>query len=189
MRVDPIRKRQDVRAILKLLQGSPRDTAIFSLGIHTNLRASDIVKIRVGQVRALSPGDELVLVECKTQKWRVINLHRAACKAIQNLIKFRESKTGLSLQDDDFLFVGQRGPMTVSTISRLVKKWCGYINLPGNYGAHSMRKTWGYHQRVLLNTSIPELMVMFNHSSQRQTLDYLGIQSDEVKKAYMNLKY
>ena len=29
--------------------------------------------------------------------------------------------------------------------------------------------------------------VMFNHSTQRQTLDYLCIQADEIKDAYMKL--
>jgi len=29
-------------------------------------------------------------------------------------------------------------------------------------------------------------MVMFNHSSQKQTLDYLCIQPQEIKDVYMN---
>jgi hypothetical protein len=49
-------------------------------------------------------------------------------------------------------------------LSRLVGEWCEAVNLKGNYGSHSMRKTWGYHQRTRLNTSVAELMVMFNHS-------------------------
>jgi hypothetical protein len=32
------------------------------------------------------------------------------------------------------------------------------------------------------------LMVMFNHSTQRQTLDYLCIQAEEIKDAYMRLE-
>ena len=50
------------------------------------------------------------------------------------------------------------------------------------------RITIGYHQRVQLGTSIPELMVMFNYSTQRQTLDYLCIQAKEIKDAYMRLE-
>lgn len=34
----------------------------------------------------------------------------------------------------------------------------------------------------------PELMVMFNHNTQRQTLDYLCIQAEEIKDAYMRLE-
>jgi hypothetical protein len=39
--------------------------------------------------------------------------------------------------------------------------------------------------RTVFNTDIPTLMQMFNHSSQRQTLTYLGIQPSEIKEAYL----
>ena len=74
------------------------------------------------------------------------------------------------------------------SVNRLVKDWCRAINLRGNFGSHTLRKTWGYHQRVTVGTGIPELMVAFNHSSQRQTLDYLCIQPEEIKDAYMRLE-
>jgi hypothetical protein len=33
---------------------------------------------------------------------------------------------------------------------------------------------------------VPELMVAFNHSTQRQTLDYLCVQPDEILSTYEN---
>ena len=162
----------------------PRDYCLFVLGINTNLRASDLVSITVGQVRDLKAGDELTLKEKKTGKGRRITLNTSAVEAIQHYLG---SSLGQTLEDCDCLFKSQRGVLTVQSINRLVKSWCRTINLPGNYGSHSLRKTFGYHQRVQLNTSIPELMVMFNHSSQRQTLDYLCIQAEEIKDAYMRL--
>ena len=72
------------------------------------------------------------------------------------------------------------------SVNRLVKGWCRAINLKGNYGSHSLRKTFGYHQRVTFGRGVPELMVVFNHSSQRETLEYLCIQPDEVKSIYLN---
>ena len=57
-------------------------------------------------------------------------------------------------------------------------------NLLGNYGTHTLRKTWGYHQRVFNNVPLPILMHAFGHSTQAQTLDYLGIQDDEVLETF-----
>jgi hypothetical protein len=74
----------------------------------------------------------------------------------------------------------------VSSLSTLVKKWCKDVNLKGNYASHSLRKTWGYHQRISFGVGIPELMVGFNHTSQKQTLDYLCIQPEEIKSVYQN---
>jgi integrase len=68
----------------------------------------------------------------------------------------------------------------------LVKKWCGSINLQGNYGSHTLRKTWGYIQRTHFGHSLPELMEVFGHATQRQTLTYLCIQPEEIKKIYSN---
>ena len=49
-----------------------------------------------------------------------------------------------------------------------------------------VRKTFGYHQRVTFNVGVAELMVAFNHSSQRETLEYLCIQPEEGRSIYMN---
>lgn len=185
IKVDPIKSLKDIATIKKMLRSDkPRDYCLFVLGINTNLRASDLVSITVGQVRDLKAGDELTLKEKKTGKGRRITLNTSAIEAIQHYLG---SPQGQTLEDEDHLFKSQRATLTVQSVNRLVKSWCNTINIPGNYGSHSLRKTFGYHQRVQLNTSIPELMVMFNHSSQRQTLDYLCIQAEEIKDAYMKL--
>jgi integrase len=180
IKVDPIRKIKDIKAIKKLLHDKPRDLCLFTLGVNTNLRASDLLRITAGKVRHLETGDELTLKEQKTGKHRRITLNKAVIASIQALLKSR------NYQDDDLLFIGQRGCLTVSSVNRLVKMWCAAINLKGNYGSHSLRKSFGYHQRVTYGVGIPELMVTFNHSSQRQTLDYLCIQDEEIKSIYMN---
>ena len=180
IKVDPIKKRKDIDSIKKLLANDPRNSALLTIGINTNLRASDLLRIQVGQVRDLSPGDEIELKERKTGKPRRITLNKACVQAIQRLLASR------SYADEDLLFTGQRGPLTVPSVHRLVKGWCRAINLRGNYGSHSLRKTWGYHQRVTFGVDIPRLMVCFNHSTQRQTLDYLCIQPEEIKDVYQN---
>ena len=56
--VHPIKRLKDIKAIKKLLADKPRDLALFTVGINTNLRASDLLGIRVGDVRYLKPMDE-----------------------------------------------------------------------------------------------------------------------------------
>jgi integrase len=181
--VEPIRKRKDIKNIKKLLQDSPRNFCIFVLGINTNLRASDLLTIKVNQTKYLEPDEEITLKEKKTGKKRRINLNRACIEAIQKQIMSK------NFSDDDFLFMSNREDrkaLTVSSLSSLVKQWCKDINLKGNYASHSLRKTWGYHQRITFDVGIPELMVCFNHTSQKQTLDYLCIQPEEIKSVYKN---
>ena len=171
---------KDIKAIKKLLADNPRDLCLFTLGINTNLRASDLINLRVGQLRGLKPMDELELNEKKTKKPRRITLNKTCIKVIQTLLASKPFK------DDDYLFKSQRGVLIVPSVNRLVKQWCGAINLRGNYGSHTLRKTWGYHQRVTFGVGLPELMVCFNHSTQKQTLDYLCVQPEEIKDVYSN---
>ncbi len=180
IKVEPIRLTKDIKAIKKLLADNPRDLALFVLGINTNLRSSDLLRITAGQVRNLREMDEIELREQKTNKRRRISLNKSCIDVIQRLLKSRDYR------DDERLFSGQRGPLTVPSVNRLVKGWCRAINLRGNYGGHTLRKTWGFHQRVTFGRGTAELMVCFNHSSERQTLAYLCVQPEEIRSIYAN---
>lgn len=182
IKVEPIRRKKDIDTIKKLLSDNPRNYCLFVLGINTNLRASDLTRITAGKVRGLKPLDTIELKEKKTGKTRLITLNKSCIEAIQKLLASRP------YTDEEPLFISNRSgkALTVMAINNLVKKWCEEINLKGNYGSHTLRKTWGYHQRVTFNVGIPELMVCFNHSTQKQTLDYLCVQPDEIRDVYAN---
>ena len=124
--------------------------------------------------------DEIEMKEKKTGKIRRISLNKAYIDAINGLLRSSDFK------DSDHLFKGQRGSIRPETVHALVKSWIKVLKLKGNYGSHTLRKTWKYHQRVKYNVGIPELMVCFNHSTQKQTLDYLCIQPEEIKSVYAN---
>jgi integrase len=138
IKVEPIRQMKDINNLKKLLADHPRDFCLFIVGINTNLRASDLLNLTAGQVRGLKPGDDIELKEIKTHKPRRITLNKACIKAINDLLLSRPHNDG------DKLFQGQRGPITVSYLNRLVKGWAKALKLHGNYGSHTLRKTFGY---------------------------------------------
>jgi integrase len=196
IKVEPIRDLKDIRLIKKLLADRPRDLALFVLGINTSLRASDLARLTVGQLQGLKPMDELELKEKKTGKVRRLSLNRACIEAIEGQLKALSScskpndghpSSVLPIDSHPF-FASRRGggALTVSSIHRLVKSWCRAINLRGNYGSHTLRKTWGYHQRVTYGQALPVLCEVLGHATQRQTLTYLCIQAEEIKSVYAN---
>ena len=181
-KVEPIRKLKDIKTIKKLLSGNPRNYALFVVGINTSLRGSDLLALRVGDVRDVKPMQDFEIRERKTRKRRRFTLNRAAVDAVQKLLATRPDAS-----DDDYLFVGRTGkPLTRDYLRKMIKQWCAAIRLPGNYGSHSLRKTWGYQQRVRFGAGLPELTEAFNHSNQSITLRYLCIHPDEVKSLYAN---
>lgn len=182
IRVEPIRKPKDVGLIKKLLADRPRDLCLFIFGINTNLRGGDLLKITVGDVRYLGVGETFVVREQKTGKLRRVTLNAAVHAAVQRLLASRPG-----VRDDEYLFVSQKTGtrLSVSSLNKLVKNWCRQINLSGNYGSHTLRKTWGYMMRTQYGVDIPTLMTIFNHATQRQTLAYLGIQEADVQECYL----
>ena len=196
IKVEPIRNLKDIRLIKKLLADKPRDLALFTIGINTSLRASDLLRLTIGQLRNLRPMHELELKEKKTGKIRRISFNRVCIEVIQKQLKHLKSsatsKDGdieVSTSEGDQPFFASRrggGALTVSSVHRLVKGWCRTIHLQGNYGSHTLRKTWGYHQRVTYWQALPVLCEVLGHSTQRQTLAYLCIQAEEIRSVYAN---
>lgn len=195
IKVEPIRSVQGIKKIKELLAEKPRDYCLFVLGINTAFRASELLSIRVGKVRYLKPGDRLEVKQRKTKKYRSVTINAAAHQAIQTLIAEKEvlalKKNNPSILDDDaFMFTGQRGmaAIQVSTLNNMVKDWCKQARLKGNYGSHTLRKTWGFMQRKKQNTPVPLLMQALGHATQRQTMEYLCIQEKEIENVYTALE-
>lgn len=191
IKVEPIRSVQGINKIKEALADKPRDYCLFVLGINTAFRASELLSIRVGQARYLQAGDRLEIKQRKTKKYRSVTINSAAHQAIQGLIAEKErqalkKKDSGALEDDAFLFTGQRGSaaIQVSTLNNMVKDWCKQARLKGNYGSHTLRKTWGFMQRKKQDTPVPLLMQALGHSTQRQTMEYLCIQEKEIENVY-----
>jgi len=185
IKVEPIRDLVAIAAIKANLSDKPRDLCLFTLGINTAFRANELLSITVEQVAHLNVGDLLELKQSKTGKYRATPLNRPAVECIQNwLATYPAHRNPYSP-----LFLSRTGEaLKVSTVSRMVKYWCKKAGLKGNYGSHTLRKTWGYHQRIQMGTAAPILMEAFGHTTQKQTLDYLGIQSGEIMDIYLRME-
>ena len=153
IKVEPIRSLKDIQLIRRMLQEKPRDLALFTIGINTNLRASDLLGLRFYQVRDLEPGDSIEINEKKIGKPRRLTLDRACVKAIRNLLEKESYHPG------EHLFKSQKSEeaLKVSSVHNLVKAWCKAAKLKGNYGSHTLRKTWVYHQLYYLPGGYPRL--------------------------------
>lgn len=180
MQVDPITSLKDIDTIKNLLSNKPLDYTLFVVGINVGLRASDLLNLKVHQVKDLKEGDNLKIIEKKTGNQRVITMNKTTVNTIQGLLKTKP------YDDMDYLFKGQRGPITVKGLHAKVDSWCKAIHLKGNYGTHSLRKSWAYHMRVTFKVGWPVISDCLGHSSQKQTMVYLGIQPEERVNTYKN---
>ena len=87
---------------------------------------------------------------------------------------------------DRVVYSRKGGHIQSQAVSKLVKRWCAAINLKGSYGAHTLRKTWGYIQRTMHGVGFEIICKRYNHSSPAITMRYLGIEDKEVHGVLMN---
>lgn len=138
--VEPIRDKKALARIKNLLAGNPRDLLLLTHGINNGLRAGDLLAIKVEQLRGLKGSETLLVREGKTGRTNVFMLNKSGRKALE---AYRPS-------DEAPLFAYRKGgrALTVGSVNALVKAWCRAAGLKDNYGSHSLRKTFGYHQRT-----------------------------------------
>ena len=183
MRVEPIREMKDIKAIKRLLDGNPRDKLLFVLGINTGLRAQDLLSLKVSQFKDCKLRDRITVKEKKTGKQNIIIINKEVKATLDFYLET------LKPHEDDFLFKSRKGknyPLTTFRVTRLVKSWAETLNLKGNYGAHSLRKTFCVVQRTLYKVPWETLCAYLNHSSPAVTRIYLGLKSEEVESILYN---
>jgi integrase len=121
-----------------------------------------LLSLKVGQVKNLQAGDVLDLKQRKTHKYRPVTLNPTAITGDSRLV------SSGCFAAEDYLFTGQRGCLTVETMSTRVKIWCQDVGLKGNYGSHTLRKTWAIGNGWKRGTAVPLLMEAFGHATQQQ---------------------
>ena len=183
--VEPTRKLKDIENIKKILKNgrSLRNYCLFVCVINWALRASDLLAIKLGDVRELQVGQTKAITERKTGKANYITMNSATREAIELYLSQRTEH----LEDSAPLFLSQKGEaLTVRSLNRIVQQWTDSINLRGHYGSHSLRKTWGYIQRKEFCTPIELIQERYKHSAPSITRLYIGIEREEVEE--INLK-
>ncbi|MBN2000927.1 tyrosine-type recombinase/integrase [candidate division KSB1 bacterium] len=181
-RMEPIRSQKDIKAIMKLLSDSPRNRLLFVMGINNGLRVGDLLKLKVSDVRKMRPGDSITIMEGKTGKQNVLVVNKAVYDALKGYLDMKKP------DEKEYLFKSRKGDeaITIQAVNNKIKQWTVAINMRGNYGAHSLRKTWGYIQRTKYGVGFELICRRFNHSSPSITMRYLGIEDKEVQDLLMN---
>lgn len=172
--VQPIKSKRDIERMKKAL-GKSRDRLLFIIGINSALRISDILQLKVGDVR---DKDSIALRETKTRKTKRFPINESIRKAVRELISAEAN-------DSDWLFPSRKGDKPISRVQayRVLKGAAERAGLAIDIGTHSLRKTFAYHA-YKANVDLSVLMTVLNHASQRETLRYIGIVQEDVDSVY-----
>jgi integrase len=175
--VQPIREKSLIEKMKnELLRNGKRDYILFIVGINTGLRISDILTLKVSDVK----GTHIVLREEKTEKTKRISISHIR----------EELNTYIDgMNDNDYLFSSRKGankPITRVQAYRILNNVAEKLSI-SEIGTHTLRKTFGYHfyQKT---KDVALLQELFNHSAPSVTLRYIGINQDIMDKAMQDFK-
>ena len=182
--VQPIRDKEKIEQMKKYLKShSLRDYTLFTLGINSGLRISDLLRFNIedivdanGKVR-----DRVTVREKKTSKIKTFPFSSNVIQALTEYIASIDSSQTV-------LFRSRKGEKSITRQQayRILNKAAKEIGITESIATHSLRKTMGYHA-YMAGVDVTRIQSILNHSSPKETLRYIGITQDELDDIYLEL--
>jgi len=190
--VEPLKNVKDIKKVKQYLIGkeNKRDYMLFVVGINVGLRVGDLLELRIKDIMYddNSFKDNICIDEEKTDKVRTFKLNNSARESIQ---LYLSSLSSYAM--NDYLFQSRKGneSLRVDSTHKIIKTLLRELGIKGNFGTHTLRKTWAYHTYVTQAPTnpmiLPTLQKMLNHSNQAVTLRYIGIEQEMMNDIYDSL--
>jgi site-specific recombinase XerD len=152
----------------------------------TGLRVSEAANLRCGDLK-LGYGENKIFVrDGKGSISGHVVIPEGLNKHLKSYLKWKQNR-GESIAKDDYLFIGQRGPVTAQALQQIVKKYLKLLDLyePGK-SAHALRHSYAmdlYGEKKDLRTVQKQL----RHVSIQSTLVYADVTDEEIASQVKNL--
>lgn len=203
--VYPFTTQEEIKAIIdvlnKRIEEAPdedkrwiaaRNKMLFLVGINLGIRASDLVSLRYSffmnndgtfkEFYSLQPKKTK-----RTGKYVKLFFNETVKKAITDYIE------EYPIQDmGEYLFKSREGDsyITAKSLWKIIVNVTNDAGIEGNFGTHSLRKTFGYwawHNAEDKNKALVILQKIFNHADTSTTAKYIGITNDEMSDMFNSL--
>lgn len=169
--VEPIREKEKIEIVKRILkENGSRDYLLFLIGINSGLRISDLLKLKVADVKNK---EYIELIEQKTNKYKRFPITKSFKHELEEFISCKDG--------EEWLFKSKRGKRPITRIQayRIISKACLKAGITAHIGTHTLRKTFGYHF-YRENKDVALLQCIFNHSTPSVTLRYIGINQEII---------
>jgi integrase len=177
--VEPIRTIDVILDIADYLKEQrQRDYVLFMFGIYSGLRISDMLQLKVRDVR---DKDYIYLREQKTNHEKRFPLNEELKEILKEYISGK--------RDYEYLFKRVKGknlPISRQRVWKILNEAADQFEYKDNIGCHTLRKTFGYllYQDTKDAVALQEI---FNHSDVSITKRYIGVNQDSKDKVMRSL--
>lgn len=166
MNSEPIKDLQLLKQMREYLKKkNSRDYMLFILGIYSGLNISEIIALKVGQVRNKT---HFVVTRRRGKYLQQIK--------IMPLLKRELNQYTANMALDSYLLLSRNGvnkPITRERAYGILRELADYFHL-ATIGGHTLRKTFGYHIFKQTN-DITVVQELLGHGHPSITSRYLGV--------------
>ena len=172
--------RNEQLALLRAVrQGeNERDLAIIQMMLGAGLRISEVAGLNMSDIELNDRSGWVYVRTGKGMKPRSIPLSVHVRKALQAYLKIRPD------EDEDDLFLGQRGPLSEWGIHAIVKKYA-YQARQEDVTAHTLRHSFAKNL-VDAGTPLDQVAILLGHESLDTTKIYTQPDERDLERAVRN---
>lgn len=183
-----------------------RNYMLFQLGIYSGYRISDIVNLKVSDIKKVLENGYFEIKENKTSKNRKVKIHPKFKIELQDYINNFKN-----MPDNSYIFPSQKyksyvevkkdkkyikikntainSPIDRKQAWQIFKNAADKIRLNFSIGTHGARKTFAYNLYIMSNKDIVLVQRILGHSSPDITASYIGITQDNIDELVCSLSY
>jgi len=154
---------------------SLRDLAMIELMMRSGLRVSELVDLTLADVELAERAGRVIVREGKGGKYRQVPLSKEVRYALEMYMQTRGE------DENQRVFLGQRGPLNVPGVQYLVAKYAYQARL-ADVTPHSLRHTFGKNL-VDAGVSLEQVAALLGHESLDTVIIYTKPSQGDLEKA------
>ena len=167
--VEPFRSVEDIGKIKRHLRLQPKHLLVFTIGINSPLRVKTLINMKKTDLNNLKVGDPVNLYGERF----VFNATIAECLEYYHDHEDSRRSYLFSKKSTD-------EPIKAEYLTKMIKDWTRKCRIEGNFGGQTLRKTFGYINRVAYGADLKVLSGLYGHPCPSVTLRYLDIEDRDA---------
>lgn len=169
-------RQEDLEKLFVAIGDHQRDSAIFTLMLHTGLRVGEVINLRLADLFLHENRKPHLRVNGKGQRERVVYLSVAVAQLLNEYLLGRSPQSGKRV------FLNRRGkPITITGIQLQLAKYCHQANTWVT--CHQLRHTFACRM-IAAGVPVTSVQKMLGHASLRMTQLYVQIADTQVERDY-----